>query len=113
MKIILMILTSFLFLFANAETINARITETYIPEGSLKKPMITNMASAREECEYVFRNCCDQLFKQTGIDPTKDIDVIICNCSLFNPTPSISAMVMNAYKFKTNLHTFLIFIYTF
>lgn len=28
-----MILTSFLFLFANADTINARITETYIPKG--------------------------------------------------------------------------------
>src|SRR5690242_6572586 len=30
--------------------------------------------------------------RKTGLKPT-DIDILIVNCSLFNPTPSLSAMV--------------------
>ena len=74
--------------------------ETYLPPGLHRKPIVTSMADARLEIEYVMKNCCDQLFKQMNLDPTKDIDIVICNCSLFNPTPSISAMLMNMYKMK-------------
>jgi hypothetical protein len=28
----------------------------------------------------------------------KDIGVLVVNCSLFNPTPSLSAMVINHFK---------------
>nr|BAN37770.1 fatty acid elongase, putative [Entamoeba histolytica] len=74
--------------------------ETYLPRPFHEYPFKTTMALSREECAIVMKNCCDQLFAQTGIDPTKDIDIVICNCSLFNPTPSISAMLMNMYKLK-------------
>ncbi|KAL7720053.1 3-ketoacyl-CoA synthase [Entamoeba marina] len=74
--------------------------ETYLPRPFHEYPFESTMALSREECEVVIKNCCDQLFAQTGIDPTKDIDIVICNCSLFNPTPSISAMLMNMYKIK-------------
>ena len=74
--------------------------ETYLPRPFHERPLKTNMALSREECQVVMKCACDQLFKQTGIDPTKDIDIVICNCSLFNPTPSIAAMLMNMYKCK-------------
>ncbi|EKE38421.1 hypothetical protein ENUP19_0146G0036 [Entamoeba nuttalli] len=65
--------------------------EKYVPK---------SMALAREEVETVMKACCDKLFEQTKIDPTKDVDCVITNCSIFNPTPSIGAMLMNKYKMK-------------
>ena len=31
------------------------------------------------------------------------MDILIVNCSLFNPTPSLSAMIINHFKFKSNI----------
>ena len=33
----------------------------------------------------------------------KDIGVLVVNCSLFNPTPSLSAMVINHFKMRSNI----------
>ena len=34
------------------------------------------------------------------------IDILIVNCSLFNPTPSLSAMVVNHFKMRSNTITY-------
>ncbi len=34
------------------------------------------------------------------------IDGLIVNCSAFNPTPSLSAAVVNRFKFKRGIRTF-------
>lgn len=34
------------------------------------------------------------------------IDGLIVNCSAFNPTPSLSAAVVNHFKFKSSIRTF-------
>lgn len=34
-----------------------------------------------------------------GLTP-RDIDILVVNCSLFNPTPSLSAMVVNHFKMR-------------
>ena len=31
------------------------------------------------------------------------VDVLIVNCSLFGPTPSLSAMVINHFKMRSNI----------
>lgn len=31
------------------------------------------------------------------------IDILVVNCSLFNPTPSLSAMIVNHFKMKSNI----------
>ena len=31
------------------------------------------------------------------------VDILIVNCSLFNPTPSLSAMIVNHFKMKSNI----------
>ena len=31
------------------------------------------------------------------------IDILIVNCSLFNPTPSLSAMIVNHFKMKSSI----------
>lgn len=31
------------------------------------------------------------------------VDILIVNCSLFNPTPSLAAMIVNHFKMKSNI----------
>jgi 3-ketoacyl-CoA synthase len=79
--------------------------ETYVPENLwLEKPK-TGMAEARKEGEDVMYGCLDELFKKTGVNP-KDVGILITTCSLFNPTPSLSAMIVNHYKMRGNIKTY-------
>ncbi|KAH8510725.1 hypothetical protein H0E87_008309 [Populus deltoides] len=79
--------------------------ETYAPEAMHYIPPRPSMAAAREEAEQVMFGALDILFANTNIKP-KDIGVLVVNCSLFNPTPSLSAMIVNKYKLRGNIRTF-------
>ena len=37
-----------------------------------------------------------------GLKPT-DIDILIVNCSLFCPTPSLSAMIVNHFRMRPDI----------
>ncbi|KQK04750.1 hypothetical protein BRADI_2g15720v3 [Brachypodium distachyon] len=76
--------------------------ETYLPEAVLNVPPNPSMANARKEAEMVMFGALDDLFAKTGVKP-KDIGILVVNCSLFNPTPSLSAMVVNHYKLRGNI----------
>ncbi|KAF8716139.1 hypothetical protein HU200_026413 [Digitaria exilis] len=76
--------------------------DTYLPEAVLNIPPNPSMANARKEAEMVMFGALDELFAKTGVRP-KDIGVLVVNCSLFNPTPSLSAMVINHYKLRGNI----------
>ncbi|KAG5521522.1 hypothetical protein RHGRI_033924 [Rhododendron griersonianum] len=79
--------------------------ETCLPPAIHFIPPTPTMESARGEAELVIFSIMDSLFDKTGIKP-KDIDILIVNCSLFSPTPSLSAMVVNKYKMRSNIKTF-------
>ncbi|KAH7546729.1 hypothetical protein FEM48_Zijuj01G0232400 [Ziziphus jujuba var. spinosa] len=76
--------------------------KTYAPEAALEVPIDPTMAKARKEVEMVMFGAIDQLLAKTGVN-VKDIGVVVVNCSLFNPTPSLSAMVVNRYKLRGNI----------
>ncbi|GAB2284888.1 3-ketoacyl-CoA synthase 11 [Dionaea muscipula] len=76
--------------------------DTYLPEAVLRVPPNPCMAEARKEAETVMFGALDELFAKTNVKP-KDIGILIVNCSLFNPTPSLSAMVVNHYKLRGNI----------
>lgn len=78
---------------------------TYLPPAMHTVPPNPNMKAAREEAEAVMFGCLDELFEKTGVKP-KDIGVLVVNCSLFNPTPSLSAMIVNKYKMRGNIRTY-------
>ncbi|KFK30085.1 hypothetical protein AALP_AA7G214500 [Arabis alpina] len=79
--------------------------ETYLPESLHCVPPITTMAAAREEAEQVIFGALDNLFENTKIN-VREIGVLVVNCSLFNPTPSLSAMIVNKYKLRGNIKSF-------
>ncbi|KAK6938832.1 3-Oxoacyl-[acyl-carrier-protein (ACP)] synthase III, C-terminal [Dillenia turbinata] len=79
--------------------------ETYAPEAMHFLPPRPSMAAARQEAEEVMFGALDNLFANTSIKP-KDIGILVVNCSLFNPTPSLSAMIVNKYKLRGNIISF-------
>ncbi|KAL0906812.1 hypothetical protein M5K25_025336 [Dendrobium thyrsiflorum] len=79
--------------------------ETYVPDAMHYLPPRPSMAAARAEAEQVMFGAIDKLFRNTGVKP-KDVGVLVVNCSLFNPTPSLSAMIVNRYKLRGNIRSF-------
>lgn len=75
---------------------------TYLPEAVLQVPPNLCMAEARAEVEAVMFGAIDQLLPRTGVK-AKDIGILVVNCSLFNPTPSLSSMIVNHYKLRGNV----------
>ncbi|WCJ29268.1 3-ketoacyl-CoA synthase 10 [Euphorbia peplus] len=77
--------------------------ETYIPKSVMSQSNSSStMKEGRLEASTVIFGALDELFEKTGIRP-KDIGVLVVNCSIFNPTPSLSAMVINHYKMRGNI----------
>ncbi|KAJ8764603.1 hypothetical protein K2173_006475 [Erythroxylum novogranatense] len=76
--------------------------KTYLPEAVMRVPPNPCMAEARKEAETVMFSAIDELLAKTGVK-AKDIGILIVNCSLFNPTPSLSAMVVNHYNLRGNI----------
>ncbi|KAE8699633.1 3-ketoacyl-CoA synthase 1 [Hibiscus syriacus] len=79
--------------------------ETYFPRGITSSPPNLCMEEARAEAEAVMFGALDSLFEKTGIKP-EDVDILIVNCSLFNPSPSLSAMIVNHYKLRTDIKSY-------
>ncbi|CAA0807625.1 3-ketoacyl-CoA synthase 4 [Striga hermonthica] len=79
--------------------------ETYLPEALHRLPPEPSIVAARAEAEMVMFGVLDNLFGSTGVEP-KEIGILVVNCSLFNPTPSLSAMIVNRYKFQSNVKSF-------
>ncbi|KAL4536764.1 hypothetical protein Ndes2437B_g06166 [Nannochloris sp. 'desiccata'] len=79
--------------------------ETYLPPGIMAEPPEINMETAREEAREVLFTCVAEALKSTGTK-AQAVDILIVNCSLFNPTPSLSAMIVNHFKMRTNVVTY-------
>ncbi|KAJ0024039.1 hypothetical protein Pint_08985 [Pistacia integerrima] len=79
--------------------------ETYVPEAMHNIPPKPTIAAARQEAEQVMYGALDNLFNNTHVNP-KDIGILVVNCSLFNPTPSLSAMIVNKYRLRGNIKSF-------
>ncbi|CAM6024841.1 unnamed protein product [Sphagnum balticum] len=78
---------------------------TYLPPALCTIPPCPSMKAARLEAETVMYGCLDELFEKTKVKP-KEIGVLVVNCSLFNPTPSLSAMIVNRYKMRGNIRSY-------
>lgn len=75
---------------------------THFPPGIAMFPPDLSISSARYEAEIVMFGCINQLLQRNNIQP-KEIDILVVNCSLFNPTPSLAAMIINNYKLRSDI----------
>jgi predicted naringenin-chalcone synthase len=60
---------------------------------------------SRREAEIVIFDCVRKVMKQTKYK-AKDIDILIINCSLFSPTPSLCSMVINEFGLKGDISSY-------
>ncbi|KAK1309422.1 3-ketoacyl-CoA synthase 10 [Acorus calamus] len=79
--------------------------ETYLPKAVMAPGNCATMKEGRAEASEVMFGALDELFEKCRIRP-KDVGVLVVNCSLFNPTPSLSAMIVNHYKMRGNILSF-------
>ena len=75
---------------------------TYAPIGLMRVPPDQSMAESWRESEMVMFGAIDDLLAKTRVKP-RDIGILVVNSSLFNPTPSLSARVVNHYKLRGNI----------
>ncbi|PWA66720.1 3-ketoacyl-CoA synthase 10 [Artemisia annua] len=79
--------------------------ETYVPKSIMSPEKTATMKEGRAEASVVIFGALDELFAKTRIHP-KDVGILVVNCSIFNPTPSLSAMIINHYKMRGNVLSF-------
>ncbi|XP_064985272.1 3-ketoacyl-CoA synthase 6-like [Musa acuminata AAA Group] len=79
--------------------------ETCLPPASHYIPPNPTMEASRAEAQLVIFSAIDDLLKKTGLRP-KNIDILVVNCSLFSPTPSLSSMIINKYELRSNIRSF-------
>ncbi|GLT97191.1 hypothetical protein SLE2022_147680 [Rubroshorea leprosula] len=79
--------------------------ETYVPKAIMSNENCATMKEGRLEASTVMFGALDELFEKTRVRP-KDVGVLVVNCSIFNPTPSLSAMIINHYKMRGNILSF-------
>ncbi|XP_057432810.1 probable 3-ketoacyl-CoA synthase 21 [Lotus japonicus] len=78
---------------------------TSIPQSLAQVPKIKSLTCALEEAETTICSAITELFQRNNINP-KSIDILITNSSVFCPTPSLSAMVVNKFKMRSNIMSF-------
>ncbi|XP_021740028.1 3-ketoacyl-CoA synthase 11-like [Chenopodium quinoa] len=79
--------------------------ETYLPEAVIQVPPNTTMDEARKEAENLMFLAVDGLLAKAKVLP-KEIGILIINCSVFNPLPSLCATVVKHYKLKEDVVTY-------
>jgi predicted naringenin-chalcone synthase len=64
-----------------------------------------SVEASRKEAEIVIFDVVRKVMKQTNTK-AKDIDILIINCSLFSPTPSLCSMVINEFGLKSDVSSY-------
>ncbi|XBI43258.1 hypothetical protein VPH35_108050 [Triticum aestivum] len=76
--------------------------ETSLPPGDHYIPPDNNLVVARAEAELVIFSAIDDLLAKTGVTPDA-VGVVVVNCSVFAPVPSLSDMIVNRYKLRSDV----------
>ncbi|XP_073145587.1 3-ketoacyl-CoA synthase 7 [Henckelia pumila] len=65
-------------------------------------PHDKSLSSSKSEIETILFTVVEDILSKHQVNP-KDIDILISNCSIFCPTPSITSMVINKFGFRSNI----------
>lgn len=64
-----------------------------------------SMAASRKESETVIFDIVQQALTKAKVTP-REIDILVINCSLFSPTPSLCAMVLSHFGMRSDVVTY-------
>jgi 3-ketoacyl-CoA synthase len=67
-------------------------------------PAASSFSRSLEETKEVLFTVVKELLSKHNINP-KSIDILVSNCSLFCPTPSITSLIVNEFGFRSNIKT--------
>ncbi|KAK1274797.1 3-ketoacyl-CoA synthase 10 [Acorus gramineus] len=79
--------------------------ESYMPRTAFLPANKITLREGREEAATVMFGAVDDLIASTGLR-TRDIKILVVNCGILNTTPSLSAMLINHYKLRQDIHSF-------
>ncbi len=68
-------------------------------------PPGVSLEDAREEASEVIFAVVEEALAKAGLR-AQQVDVLVVNCSLFNPTPSLAASVMNRFRMRTDVASY-------
>eukprot|EP00986_Skeletonema_menzelii_P014695 scaffold10026_cov187-Skeletonema_menzelii.AAC.5 len=64
-----------------------------------------SISASRKEAETVIFDIVESALKKAKVHP-KEVDVLVINCSLFSPTPSLCAMVISKFGMRQDIQSF-------
>jgi 3-ketoacyl-CoA synthase len=64
-----------------------------------------DIPAAMREAEMVMGGAITDLLEKTGLKP-QDVDILVTNCSIFCPTPSLASLLVNKFKFRHDCQTY-------
>jgi len=64
-----------------------------------------SIEGSRKEAETIICDIVDKALKKAKCHP-KDIDILVINCSLFSPTPSLCALVVSKFNMRSDIQTY-------
>ncbi|XP_010482191.2 PREDICTED: probable 3-ketoacyl-CoA synthase 21 [Camelina sativa] len=79
--------------------------QTSIPPSLMEIPLKKSLSSVQIETMTTIFTSVEDLLKKNKLSP-RSIDILITNCSLHSPTPSLSAMVINKFHMRSNIKSF-------
>ncbi|XP_050387423.1 3-ketoacyl-CoA synthase 19-like [Argentina anserina] len=80
--------------------------ETYSPRNVMAgRENCPGLGDALLEMDDIFFTTLDNLFNGNRVSPS-EIDILIVNVSLFSPSPSLTARIVNRYKMKSSIKAF-------
>jgi 3-ketoacyl-CoA synthase len=64
-----------------------------------------SIEASRKEAETVIFDIVESALRKARLHP-RDVDVLVINCSLFSPTPSLCAMVISKFGMRQDIQSF-------
>lgn len=80
-------------------------SESYFPPGIQHLPNDQTFDATLEEVEMVLYSVAGKLFEKHAIDPNT-IDIVITNCSVVCPIPSLASMVIHKFGLRSDVRSF-------
>ncbi|XP_076921098.1 3-ketoacyl-CoA synthase 11-like [Bidens hawaiensis] len=77
----------------------------YLAETFFKPTYEPLMKDSRREIETTIFSSVDMLLRKTGVT-TDNIGILIVNCCIYSPEPSLSSIIVNRYKLNKNIITY-------